>query len=192
MKKIYLLLFILIFVACSDQLDKDPYGVVSTSNFYKTAQDAEMAVTSAYKSFQLLDGQQGWNTRAGYTPMGDVTGPDAQAHPDLVVYYQIQQSIVMPSVDQMYMLYSRCYKALTLTNMALQKIPEIEMDEQLKSRYLGELYFIRGFWMFRLAYMFGTAPLVNKVLDISELNLPSLLSRQTLRSRCFRWCCRRF
>ena len=179
MKKIYLLLFILIFVACSDQLDKDPYGVVSTSNFYKTAQDAEMAVTSAYKSFQLLDGQNWSNTRAGYTPMGDITAPDAQAHPDIVSYYQIQQSIVLPSNDQMIMLYGRCYKALNLVNVALEKIPEIEMDEQLKSRYMGELYFIRGFWMFRLAYIFGTAPLANKSLDISELNLPNSVREAT-------------
>ena len=90
MKKIiFILILAVAFVSCSKRLDKNPYGVVSTDNFYKTAADAEMAVTAAYKSFQLLDGQNTWNTQAGYTPMGDITGPDVQAHPDLVVYYQI-------------------------------------------------------------------------------------------------------
>jgi hypothetical protein len=174
MKKIiFFLSLLLVFASCEDRLDKMPYGVVSTDNFYQTADDAEKAVTAAYKSFQLLDGQNSWNTQAGYTPMGDVTAPDAQAHPDLVVYYQIQQSIIPASSDQMYMLYSRSYKGLLLTNIALEKLPEITMDEQLKSRYLGELYFIRGFWMFRLAQLFGTAPLVTKALDISELDLPN-------------------
>ena len=169
----FLLIFLIAVASCTKRLDKMPYGVVSTDNFYKNAEDAEMAVTAAYKSFQLLDGQNGWNTQAGYTPMGDITGPDVQAHPDLVVYYQIQQSIISPSSDQILMLYQRCYKALLLANEAIEKIPDIDMDETVKSRYMGELYFIRGFWMFRLGYMFGTAPLVTKPLDISELNIPN-------------------
>ena len=170
---LFFLPIMLAFASCNSQLDLQPYGVVSTDNFYQTASDAENAVTAAYKSFQLLDGQGGWNTRAGYTPMGDVTCADAQAHPDLVVYYQIQQCIIRPNSDQMQMLYQRCYKALLLANIALEKIPGIDMDEKLKARYMGELYFIRGFWMFRLGYMFGTAPLVDKSLDLSELNLPN-------------------
>jgi hypothetical protein len=174
MKKTTFFLIVLIgFVSCSKRLDKMPYGVVSTDNFYKTAADAEMAVTAAYKSFQLLDGQNTWNTQAGYTPMGDITGPDVQAHPDLVVYYQIQESIISPSSDQILMLYQRCYKALLLANEGIEKIPGIDMDENLKSRYMGELYFIRGFWMFRLGYMFGTAPVVTAPLNISELNVPN-------------------
>jgi len=174
MKKItFFLICLIVLASCNKQLDKMPYGVVSTDNFYKTAADAEMAVTAAYKSFEILDGQGGWNTRAGYTPMGDITGPDVQAHPDLVVYYQIQQSIISPSSDQILMLYQRCYNALLLANVAIEKIPAIDMDETLKSRYMGELYFIRGFWMFRLGYMFGTAPLVAVPLDIPDLNIPN-------------------
>ncbi|WP_153798145.1 RagB/SusD family nutrient uptake outer membrane protein [Foetidibacter luteolus] len=172
-KTICFFILLLALASCSKKLDKAPYGVVSTDNFYKTASDAEMAVTAAYKSFQTLDGQNGWNTRAGYTPMGDITGPDVQAHPDLVVYYQIQQSIISPSSDQILMLYQRCYSALLLANVAIEKIPAIEMDETLKSRFMGELYFIRGFWLFRLGYMFGTAPLVTSQLDIGELNIPN-------------------
>lgn len=174
MKRIILLASILFCASsCSDLLDLQPYGAVSTESFYKTAEDAEKAVTAAYKSFQLLDGQNAWNTRAGYTPMGDITCADAQAHPDLVCYYQIQQSIVRSNSEQILMLYQRCYKALRLANIGLEKIPAIEMDETLKNRYMGELYFIRGFWLFRLGYMFGTAPLVTKTLDLSELNIPN-------------------
>ncbi|HVW99624.1 MAG TPA: RagB/SusD family nutrient uptake outer membrane protein [Candidatus Babeliaceae bacterium] len=172
-KTSFFLIFLIAFTSCTKELNKMPYGVVSTDNFYQTADDAEMAVTAAYKSFQLLDGQNGWNTQAGYTPMGDITGPDVQAHPDLVVYYQIQQCIISPSSDQIEMLYQRCYKALLLANEAIAKIPAIDMDETLKARYMGELYFIRGFWMFRLGYMFGTAPVVTQPLDISELNVPN-------------------
>lgn len=173
MKQFFILLVIFFVSSCSDLLDLQPYGVISTENFYKTADDAEKAVTAAYKSFQLLDGQNAWNTRAGYTPMGDITCADAQAHPDLVCYYQIQQSIVRSNSEQILMLYQRCYKALRLANMGLEQIPNIDMDENLKARYMGELYFIRGFWLFRLGYMFGTAPLVTQTLDLSELNIPN-------------------
>lgn len=159
--------------SCSDLLDQQPYGSISTTTFYKTAADADKAVTAAYRSFELMDGQNYWNTQAGYIPMGDVTCADAQAHPDLAYYYQIQQSILRSNGEQFHMLYQRCYKALYLANIALENIPAIEMDEKLKNRYLGELYFIRGFWLFRLGYMFGTAPLVTKPLEVSELDLPN-------------------
>jgi len=154
-------------------LDLQPYGVVSTANFYQTAADAEKAVTAAYKSFQLLDGQNGWNRQGGYCVTGDVLSADVQGHPDIVVYYQMQQSIVRPNSDQIIMLYQRCYRALLAVNIALEKLPDIEMDATLKERYLGELYFIRGFWMFRLGQFFGTAPLVDRVLNVDELNLPN-------------------
>lgn len=174
MKKIFLVIsLVMALSSCSDLLDQQPYGTISTNTFYKTAEDAEKAVTAAYRSFELMDGQNYWNTQAGYIPMGDVTSADAQAHPDLAYYYQIQQSILSSNGEQFHMLYQRCYKALLLANIALEKIPGIEMDETLKNRYIGELLFIRGFWLFRLGYMFGTAPLVTKALDISELDLPN-------------------
>lgn len=120
MKRILSLISLIIsLISCDNLLDLQPYGVVSTESFYQTAEDADKAVTAAYKSFQVLDGQNTWNTRAGYTPMGDITCADAQAHPDLVCYYQIQQSIVRSNSDQVLMLYQRCYKALRLANMAL-------------------------------------------------------------------------
>lgn len=172
-KTTFILIAIITLTSCNRQLDKSPYGVVSSDNFYETADDADKAVTAAYTSFEFLDGQNTWNIQAGYTPMGDVTGPDVQAHPDIVVYYQVQQCIISPSSDQILMLYQRCYKALLLANEAIEKIPAIDMDEALKSRYMGELYFIRGFWLFRLGYMFGTAPVVTKPLALTELNIPN-------------------
>ncbi len=174
MKRIFLIIALAIgLTSCSDLLDQQPYGSVSTSTFYKSAEDAEKAVTAAYKSFEFMDGQNYWNTQAGYIPMGDVTCADAQAHPDLAYYYQVQQSILRSNAEQFHMLYQRCYKALLLANIALENIPNIEMDETLKNRYLGELLFIRGFWLFRLGYMFGTAPLVTEALEVSELDIPN-------------------
>ena len=178
MKKIFFFIsLILVFTSCNDQLDLQPYAVVATQTFYNTASDAEAAVTAAYKSFQSLDGQNG-TMRAGYHPTGDVLSADVQAHPDIVVYYQMQQSIIRPNSGQVNGLYQRCYVGLLLVNTALEQIPNIEMDATLKARYMGELYFIRGFYMFRLGFVFGTAPVVNKVLALSELNVPNSNRKQ--------------
>ena len=179
MKKVFFFIsLLLVCVSCSDQLDLQPYGVMTSENSYKTEIDAERAVTAAYKSFQLLDGMNDRNELAGFLPTGNILSADMQAHPDIVVYYQLQQSIIRPDSRHLEMLYQRCYIALLLANIAIEKIPAIEMDASLKSRFMGELYFIRGFWMFRLGYMFGTAPLVNKVLRIDELNLPNTIRQQ--------------
>jgi hypothetical protein len=82
--------------------------------------------------------------------MGDITGPDVQAHPGSCCILSNTAINYFSSSDQILMLYQRCYKALIQANVGIAKIPGIEMDETLKARYMGELYFIRGFWMFRL------------------------------------------
>ncbi|MBQ5980319.1 MAG: RagB/SusD family nutrient uptake outer membrane protein [Bacteroidales bacterium] len=174
MKKVtFCLILLATMMSCNDRLDLQPYGVISEETFYTSAADAEQAVTAAYKSLQCLDCQDYWNTRAGYIPMGDVNCADAQAHPDLVGYYQIQQCVVRPDRVQFQTIWERYYQGLLYANIGLEKIPDIDMDQQLKSRLLGELYFLRGFWHFRLGFMFGTAPVVTKKLLLSELDLPN-------------------
>ena len=179
MKKIFFFIsLILVFTSCNDQLDLNPYGVVASETFYKTAADADNAVIAAYTSFQQMDGLNLEDRRAGYHPTGDVLSADVQGHPDIVTYYQLQQSILRPDADHFKMLYQRCYRAILQTNTALEKIPDIEMDAAIKNRYMGELYFLRGFWMFRLGFIFGTAPVVTKPLGLDELNLPNSNRKQ--------------
>ena len=47
------------------------------------------------------------------------------------------------------------YKGIQLANEFLYNVPNVPMDESKKSQWIGEAYFFRGFWYFRVACDFN-------------------------------------
>ncbi|HEY9168408.1 MAG TPA: RagB/SusD family nutrient uptake outer membrane protein [Lutibacter sp.] len=60
------------------------------------------------------------------------------------------------------------YQGIARANEALKYLPDLDIDETLKSRLIGESKFLRGLFYFRLARMFGGVPLINSVPDIQN------------------------
>ncbi len=176
-KYILLTLSTLLLVAgCDNRLDLDPIGSVTEENFYKTAEDADAAVIACYNSMLNIVGRDKANSidnrLSGAETWGDLWSSDVEPHPDIVDWQQIQQYTLAPTNFDIERLWTLIYEGIFRANIALEKIPQIEMDAGLKSRLMKEATFIRGFWIFRLAKLFGDAPLVTKVLTLDELHVP--------------------
>jgi len=172
MKKIllsYVLSSILIF-SCNDQLDLNPVGSISQDNYYINEADAQAAVVACYNS--MLGFHTGSEVVSGVDMWGDIQSSDVEPHPDGVAWNQIYQYTLQPNNGEVAAQWFQIYEGIFRTNQALEKIPAIEMDENLKERLLNEAYFIRGWWMLRLAKMYGDAPLVTQTLSIDELYIP--------------------
>lgn len=179
MKKIKYLVFSLAFltVSCSKELDLIPIGSISQTNFYKTSEDANAAVAACYNTF--LGFHTRWPVVTGVDMWGDIQSSDAEPHPDGIAWNQIYQYTLQPDNGEVGGQWFLIYQGLYRANIALEKIPGITMDEQLKSRLLKEARFIRGWWMLRLAKMYGSAPLVTKTLTVDQLYIPKA-TRQEL------------
>src|SRR5699024_304152 len=52
------------------------------------------------------------------------------------------------------------YIGVRNANLVLDEIPDIEMDDNLKQRYLAEAKFLRGYYYFLLVQTFGDVPLI--------------------------------
>jgi len=154
--------------ACNEKLDLQPIGALSEATFYKTQDDAIAAVTACYNSILWLGGQ-GNGTDTGWDIMGDLWGSDVESHADIVDYQQIQQYILLPNNFTVRTQWRIGYSGIYRANLALQKIPDIEMDETLKTRLLAEVKFLRAFWYLRLVKLFGNVPLVLTPLATDEL-----------------------
>jgi hypothetical protein len=177
MNKIYITALVTLgFISCDDKLDLNPIGVVAQDSFYQTEDDANAAVTASYNSM-LGFHTGGYPT--GVDMWGEIQSSDAEPHPDGVAWNQIYQYTLQPDNGEVSAQWFQIYEGIYRTNQALEKIPGIEMDEQLKSRMLKEVHFIRGWWMLRLAKMYGDAPLVTKTLSLEELYIPKS-SRQEI------------
>jgi hypothetical protein len=152
----FIVLLALVFTSC--ELNETVYSSIFTENFYKTAQDAEAAITAAYD------------------PIGDMySGPAAvlisdmsadQTYPRAVVgrntltlfsydaNYTTQKSFsrIFESPQQVW---SSCYDGIEKANWVIAKVPATNMDETRKSQILGEAYFLRAFYHWMLTKNFG-------------------------------------
>src|SRR5690606_30053871 len=52
-----------------------------------------------------------------------------------------------------------CYGGIFRANIALQKLPAMEIDEADKTRMLGEAYFLRALYYWHLTALFGEVPM---------------------------------
>ncbi|WP_034893670.1 RagB/SusD family nutrient uptake outer membrane protein [Gillisia sp. Hel_I_29] len=60
------------------------------------------------------------------------------------------------------------YQGISRANQALQYLPDLDIDETLKARLIGETRFLRSMFYFRLVRMFGGVPLIQGVPDIQN------------------------
>jgi tetratricopeptide (TPR) repeat protein len=173
--RITILLVLLAFVApsCDDFLEENPKDRISVSNSYTTEQDAFSAVNAIYahlnsQSFDTFGGvyhSSFWVT-IGLASDEMLNNQAGQASLD-----QLSSFTYSPENATIYDVWKQHYKAITLANVAIERIPPIKMDETLKARLLNEAKFLRALLYFDLVRMFGRIPLL---LDEIESTTPEV------------------
>jgi len=140
--------------ACS-KLKEDVYSSVFTSNFYKSAQDAEAALTAAYGP--LSDLYIGPAAMLTSDFSADQTYPRAVVGRNTLTLfsydpdYSTQKSFGR-AYEGPYQFWSACYKGIENANWAIEKVPAIAMDASRRDAIVGEALFLRAlyhFWLTR-------------------------------------------
>jgi starch-binding outer membrane protein, SusD/RagB family len=173
MKTIYILIIALVFtgVSCDNFLNEELQGRYTSQTFYKTQDQALDAVTSAYNSLLFN------NTDNSLWVFGDVASDDAvkgSLPGDQIDIQYIDQFNVLSSNSELLKMWQCYYEGISRSNIALYYIPGITMNEELKSRLLGEAKFLRAFYYFHLTNIFGNIPLkLNPPLSQADINVPA-------------------
>ncbi|MBT1697591.1 RagB/SusD family nutrient uptake outer membrane protein [Fulvivirgaceae bacterium PWU4] len=150
---------------CQDFLEENPKDRVATSNYYKTEQDAISAVNAIYAH---LNSQSG-DTFGGvyhsnfWITMGLASDEMNNNQAGAVNEEQLSNFAYSPQNGVVFDVWKQHYKAITLANIAIEKIPAIKMDETLRTRLVNEAKFLRALLYFNLVRMFGEIPLLLKV-----------------------------
>ena len=181
MKRILLLLLIpVLATSCKQEfLERTPVVGATEANFYKTPEDALSATIACYNTLQQevtnIQGSSGLKPHFRWY-FGDVCSDDTDKggsgdgdDPQLYDYERFQGN----SAGQMLLVeWQVAYRGIAYCNLALQKIPEIDMDADVRDAYLGEARFIRAYWYFTMVTTFGGVPLVTTPLASSEYQQP--------------------
>ena len=160
----YIILIILsiAFGGCKkDLLDvRDPNNV-NEEIFYKTSDDAILATNSVYGSMYRLD-NFGW-VYIWESVLTDDERWDGEGTPALYGGLASGIETAIGSNSYVRRVWNASYATIAKANIALAKIPAIQMDEALKNRLLAESRFFRAFMYHRLVMRYGDVPLMLKL-----------------------------
>ncbi|MEO6820260.1 MAG: RagB/SusD family nutrient uptake outer membrane protein [Ginsengibacter sp.] len=158
--------------SCKKFLEENPKNLVSVSNFYKTQEDAIAAVDAIYG---YLNSTSTGSTAGVYHSTFWVIaglGSDEMLNnqygvPDLDQIATFSES---PQNNSLLETWQMHYKTITVANIAIERIPGIQMDPILRTRLVNESKFLRGLMYFDLVRMFGEVPLLTK--EVEDINPP--------------------
>ena len=161
--------------ACSDFLDKAPEDSINTSNFFKTEEDAIAAVNGAYQPLQWpkLYNIRMWTTdiMAGNSIIGAGGGTDG-------VETQDEANFVTSTDNQGVLdMWRGPWPGILRCNIIFQKVPYMAISTSIKSRVLGEAYFLRAHYYFILVQFFGDVPLVLQPVEPGDDLRPTRTSK---------------
>lgn len=157
--------------ACSKFVDVEPISDATTENAYRTAADAEAALTGAYDAFHQE--YYIWDN----INFSDVLSDNFYAGGDNPELFAVDLLNITSVNSRLFNNWSQLYSGISKANIILSKVPGIE-DPQLSARreqILGEASFLRAYHYFQLVKLWGGVPLVLEPAtsaDPAETNKP--------------------
>ncbi len=155
MTKRYSLLLLLLLLSTRCQvLDKEPLSSITPENFYRSADDAESALTSAYDAFQGGDGgYYGWVLNA----LNEIASDNCTTqNPDVAELENFTWTSASGSSSRMF---RQMYIGINRANAVLKYVPTVAMPGGRRDQILGEAYFLRALHYFNLVRLYGGVPL---------------------------------
>lgn len=149
-----------------DFLDRKPPGKLTFEEFFKTPEQAEQAVNAVYEQFRNFD-----CIALPYLACTDVLSDDADKGStanDNPLMADLDNFIIDASNPMIAPVYKGYYRAIARANLAIENIPNIDMDAATRDRLIGECKFLRGYSYLLLVQWFGDLPLITKTLQDDE------------------------
>jgi len=161
----HIAIFIILFIvgSCESYLDITPKDTLSEAQYYQNAQEAIETVTSCYDP---LKHPGGFNISFFFmfTSFSDRAVHEAAA---------VNRFTFDASYNHVLSIYTYLSKGIYRCNLAFEKIPPIDMDEDLKTELLAQVHFLRGLYNFYMTTIYNEPPLIDylvKDLDVQFEN----------------------
>lgn len=185
-KKILKISHVVVIAICSvflvgcieDLLDKPPRGEQTLGTFFLTENDAILATNATYEQMSNFDRPNGfWSSvyYIWYLGTTDIASDDSNkgTEPnDGTDVGRIDDCNYDPAEGVFKGMWNWYYRIIYRANSAIQGIENIDMDETLKNRLLGENKFIRAYAYFYLVRSFGGVPLITAPSSPDEYKIP--------------------
>ncbi|MBL7111754.1 MAG: RagB/SusD family nutrient uptake outer membrane protein [Bacteroidales bacterium] len=155
-----------IFSSCEDFLNLTPVSQANVEDFYQTPADINNAVMAAYKFHKAIYSDRFCCQHIMDEYRSDNTGVDGT--------YSVDDFTTDTGVEWYMWSWDLCYRAIYMSNIAMEKAADVEMDADLQNRYIAEARFLRAITYFELVRNYGGVPLVletPKSLEKEDVNV---------------------
>lgn len=161
------ILFLSTIIGCSDDfVEIEPKGVFLSENYYSNQTEAFSGLVSVYDilrkqsgGFENMIAMMNAGSDDHFAGGGSSTdGVGIQSFSN----YTINTNTIPLSF------WSDYYQGIFRANVLLQRIPEANMDDNLRNQYIAEARALRGIYYFELVRMFKNVPLITSPLEPSE------------------------
>lgn len=158
--------------SCNDWLKEEEPGKSTPEDYFALGKAAIRAVNAAYTPLA-------WEFNSTYFSewfIGDIASDDAlkggQNLSDMADAYDIENFKTNANNSLLRDFYRAQFQGIQRCNLAMQEVeaiePDADMTAERKTCLMGEAYFMRAYYYFRLVRIFGGVPYVDKVIDSSK------------------------
>lgn len=160
--------FLLLFTgACQkDFLDRTPLGDATYDTFFENESQAVAATNAIYNQFRQ------WDCIAfPWIGLTDIISDDADkgsTPTDALYMLEIDDYTFDATNTNFSGVWRGYYNAIARANLAILRIPDVDMDENLKKRLVAEAKFLRAYSYFLLVQWFGDLPIITVPLTADE------------------------
>ncbi len=163
MKNIILAVTVIFFSSCSeDFLDRKPTGTLTAETFFENEEHAILATNAIYSNFRSWE-----YCGLPYLGATDIISDDSDkgSTENDGPYLKEVDDFFFDATNQTFStIWKGHYQTIARANIAINRIPDIEMTTALKERLVGEAKFLRAFNYLRLVQWFGDIPLITSQL----------------------------
>lgn len=175
----------LLFVSCQDQLETNPLDQFANESFWKSENDALLAITGLYRGeIQMNNGAEytlsDWWSYYGLLYLEFASDNAYDRRGDNADLTKLSDGTLTSSVGVLRNFWRNSYKRIARANFFLENISKAPLDEATRNRYIAEARFIRAAQYYYLSQHFGSVPLVTKVLTLHEANNVDKASKEEI------------
>ncbi len=144
-------------VGCKkNELNIENPNTPTTQQFWKTTDDAQKGVNAIYSTYHRVGlSRNEFFMTIIRSDEGFSTSPNATLINNFDVF-----NITDYNLWETTTLWQDCYIGINRANQVLDNVPNITMDDTQKQQLLGEAKFMRGFFYYYLATLWGNVPIM--------------------------------
>ena len=162
-----MLVLVTVFSCSEDYLDVEPKGTFLSQNYYRNGDEAFAGLVAAYDFVRKNSG--GFENMVVLMNSGSDDFVAGGGNSSDGTQYQIFSNYTLNAIQMHTAFWSDQFKGVYRTNLMIQKLPEIPMDDAVKARYMAESKALRGYYNFTLVRMFKNIPLLTEPVNPAEM-----------------------